>query len=229
VALHYAVIERSTGGRNRRNAYRFDFTMGNVGTVDGSDHFDDAELVGTSGINGRNQWHNRSTAPTRIEHRKEHRKGKTKKSSGFRELWKPSPQCIATLTEKGHSTAEIDAELEPFKDYHLMKGSVFVDWDAAFRTWMRNARKFAAERCTQRDGKWRIAFGTPEAEAWLRYGNIVNDGDISVAAGQFHEGGRGRTPTGCSICLLSDNIRRGGIGREGRFRKVSVGAPQGAH
>jgi hypothetical protein len=29
-----------------------------------------------------------------------------------------------------------------FKDHHSAKGSRFVDWDAAFRTWLRNAVKF---------------------------------------------------------------------------------------
>jgi hypothetical protein len=29
-----------------------------------------------------------------------------------------------------------------FKDYHVAKGSVFKDWQAAFRTWLRNSVKF---------------------------------------------------------------------------------------
>lgn len=35
-----------------------------------------------------------------------------------------------------------EIELEGFRDYHVSKGSVFTDWDAAFRTWLRNARRF---------------------------------------------------------------------------------------
>jgi hypothetical protein len=34
-------------------------------------------------------------------------------------------------------------ELAAFRDFHIAKGSVFKDWPAAFRTWLRNAVKFA--------------------------------------------------------------------------------------
>ena len=33
-------------------------------------------------------------------------------------------------------------EIEAFKDHHVAKDSRFLDWDAAFRTWLRNAKKF---------------------------------------------------------------------------------------
>ena len=33
-----------------------------------------------------------------------------------------------------------------FRDHHTAKGSTMKDWDAALRTWIRNAAKFAAER-----------------------------------------------------------------------------------
>lgn len=32
-----------------------------------------------------------------------------------------------------------------FKDFHLSKGNVFKDWDAALRTWIRNERKFSRD------------------------------------------------------------------------------------
>jgi hypothetical protein len=35
-----------------------------------------------------------------------------------------------------------DEELAAFKDYHDSKGSLFKNWDAAFRTWCRNAVRF---------------------------------------------------------------------------------------
>lgn len=40
----------------------------------------------------------------------------------------------------------LDVEAEQFKDHHRSKGSKFKDWDAAFRTWLRNAAKFRDER-----------------------------------------------------------------------------------
>lgn len=35
-----------------------------------------------------------------------------------------------------------DRELEAFRDFHIAKGSRFHDWNAAFRTWIRNSFKF---------------------------------------------------------------------------------------
>lgn len=43
---------------------------------------------------------------------------------------------------------DIDYETPRFLDHHRAKGTLFVDWTAAWRTWMTNARKFA-----ERDGR----------------------------------------------------------------------------
>lgn len=37
---------------------------------------------------------------------------------------------------------DLERELEAFTDFHQSRGSVFKDWDAALRTWLRNARRF---------------------------------------------------------------------------------------
>jgi len=34
-------------------------------------------------------------------------------------------------------------QLDRFKDHHAKKGDLFVDWEAAFRTWLRNGKEFA--------------------------------------------------------------------------------------
>lgn len=41
---------------------------------------------------------------------------------------------------------DVDQEAGRFRDHHLAKGSVFSDWNAAWRLWVRNAEKFRAER-----------------------------------------------------------------------------------
>ncbi len=46
---------------------------------------------------------------------------------------------------EGFSSFEIQKEIPQFRDYHTAKGSVMKDWDAAFRTWMRNSRKFGGK------------------------------------------------------------------------------------
>ncbi|NIQ92409.1 MAG: hypothetical protein GWN93_26890 [Deltaproteobacteria bacterium] len=42
-----------------------------------------------------------------------------------------------------YGIADINAETENFRDYHVAKGSVFKDWNAAWRTWMRNSKRFS--------------------------------------------------------------------------------------
>lgn len=37
---------------------------------------------------------------------------------------------------------DVAKQIHAFKDFHQSKGTVFKDWDAAFRTWIRNAHKF---------------------------------------------------------------------------------------
>lgn len=59
-----------------------------------------------------------------------------------------------TLDEKIQSEAkrlglnetEIQQEYEKFRDHHVSKGSVMVDWLAAWRTWCRNAVQYAARQ-----------------------------------------------------------------------------------
>jgi uncharacterized protein YdaU (DUF1376 family) len=38
---------------------------------------------------------------------------------------------------------KLDEEIAKFRDYHQAKGSVMKDWDAALRTWIRNAAEFS--------------------------------------------------------------------------------------
>ncbi len=47
---------------------------------------------------------------------------------------------------------DIDAETEQFADHHRAKGSVMKDWKAAWRTWIRNAARFASQRAPTRPG-----------------------------------------------------------------------------
>lgn len=37
---------------------------------------------------------------------------------------------------------DVRAELAAFCDHHAAKGTTFKDWQAGFRTWLRNASKF---------------------------------------------------------------------------------------
>ena len=59
------------------------------------------------------------------------------------EGWIPSQKNIADAHERNFSDQEIEDEARRFRDHHLAKGSLFRDWNAAWRTWLGNARRFA--------------------------------------------------------------------------------------
>lgn len=61
--------------------------------------------------------------------------------------FKPNDTAVAMAAELGVS---ITAEQAAFTDHHTANGSTFKDWQAAFRTWLRNAARFA--RREQRNG-----------------------------------------------------------------------------
>ena len=58
--------------------------------------------------------------------------------------WVPSDKNIRDAEAKGFSAAEIESEADRFRDFHTAKGSTFKCWDAAWRTWLGNARRFAS-------------------------------------------------------------------------------------
>ena len=55
---------------------------------------------------------------------------------------------IAELA-KEHGWPNPTMECEQFVDYHLAHGTLMLDWEAAFRTWLRNAKKFAEDKAAR--------------------------------------------------------------------------------
>jgi len=85
------------------------------------------------------------------EHKKEEPIGSSKKppprkrpETDLPEGWVPSDRNISDAEAKDFTAQEINDEADRFRDYHAAKGTRFRDWDAAWRTWLGNARKFAA-------------------------------------------------------------------------------------
>lgn len=60
--------------------------------------------------------------------------------------WVPSDRNIDDAIARQFSAQDIDREATAYRDYHLAKGTLNADWDAAWRTWLGNARKFSAGR-----------------------------------------------------------------------------------
>lgn len=54
--------------------------------------------------------------------------------------WAPRSEELALARELG---VDATKEAAGFRDHHSARGSRFVDWNAAFRTWLRNAVKFS--------------------------------------------------------------------------------------
>lgn len=69
-------------------------------------------------------------------------------------LFKPSAEHISMAAEKG---ASIETELLNFIDYHKARGTTLIDWNSAFRGWIRNARVNPLARKTRSE---------PESPHW---------------------------------------------------------------
>lgn len=69
-----------------------------------------------------------------------------KRAAQLSDDWEPGD---GHRTYAAEQQLDLDAEAEQFRDHHRAKGSTMKDWDAAFRTWLRNAVKFGNRRSPQ--------------------------------------------------------------------------------
>ena len=68
--------------------------------------------------------------------------------------WQPSGKTAENMRGK-FPNLDLNLEAEKFQDYHRAKGSKFADWDAAFRTWCRNAEKYRMQAAGVREDGFR--------------------------------------------------------------------------
>jgi hypothetical protein len=71
-------------------------------------------------------------------------KPKVNRGSQLPDDWEPS-ETHHKLAAKMEGI-RVSVEVDKFRDYHKSKGSVRKDWDAGFRTWLRNAKEFQRGR-----------------------------------------------------------------------------------
>lgn len=57
--------------------------------------------------------------------------------------WTPNDKNISDAQARQFSAKEIEDEADRFRNHHLARDTRFRDWDAAWRTWLANSRKFA--------------------------------------------------------------------------------------
>jgi hypothetical protein len=87
-----------------------------------------------------------------------------KRHTAIPDGWEPSrTPAIIALEQKVH----VPTELAQFRDRAVRDGATYVDWDAAWRTWLRNAARFGRTNNThptvKRPGE------TTEAEAMRKF------------------------------------------------------------
>lgn len=70
--------------------------------------------------------------------------------------WRPDEAGTAFASARD---LNLEVELQGFRDHHLARGTLFVRWDAAWRTWCQKAVSFAA-----RDGRRQPGGNRPGAE-----------------------------------------------------------------
>ncbi len=65
------------------------------------------------------------------------------RATGFPEAFSISDSMLAWALSDGFVEASLAAEFEKFRDHHVARGTRFIDWPAAWRTWMRRSREFS--------------------------------------------------------------------------------------
>ena len=80
--------------------------------------------------------------------------GVTRDRKGFRKVTMPTVKNRCLIAEnfevspkvkelaKHYGWPDPDQQLDAFKDYHKARGTLMADWEAAFRTWLRNAKEW---------------------------------------------------------------------------------------
>jgi len=90
------------------------------------------------------------TEQNRTDTESEQREAKEarKRASAIPNDFIPSPALEQWGLDLGLDRKTLKSETEKFLDYHRSKGSVFKDFDAAWRTWIRNSIEYRGGRTT---------------------------------------------------------------------------------
>lgn len=78
-------------------------------------------------------------------------RGRKEKGTPFPDGWKFGEEELAAAAarRKTLTDAELQREFQSFEDYSRRKGSVWVDWKAAWRNWVSKAEQFREERAKE--------------------------------------------------------------------------------
>jgi len=94
------------------------------------------------------------------------------------------PIEIAEVLQEKYPSLDLPEQRDAFVDFHTAKGSVFKDWNAAFRNWCRNAVKFAEPRTVIHKQALKPAAELPDARAWVKSMHDIGE-HWECRAGEF--------------------------------------------
>ncbi len=108
---------------------------------------------------GQQQANSRPVTPIEQGNKGTKKQG-NKRGSQIPDSWEPTEKHVAKADETNIDLADSVAR---FRDHHIAKGSVMKSWDAAFNTWLRNAKKFQdRDRANQSSAGKQQVFSTED-------------------------------------------------------------------
>lgn len=69
---------------------------------------------------------------------------RTRRAVALPPNWTPSERNLSDAKARNFTDEEIDEQAAAFRDHHHARGTTFKDWDAGWRTWLGNARRFGS-------------------------------------------------------------------------------------
>lgn len=109
-------------------------------------------------------------------------KPKKARKSSLPADWKPNETALAKACELG---VDVSHEADCFRDHHVSRATLLADWNAAFRNWLRNAKRFSrgGGSCAPRNNPTETALaGLREAQERERKATADLFGDAPHAA-----------------------------------------------
>lgn len=107
-----------------------------------------------------------------------------KNATSIPDNFTPSASIQDTFESKYGSVLSYEETVEAFTDFHLAKGSRFKDWDAAFRTWCRNAITFKGPKTVIHKQEMKPNAEIPDARAWVKQMHDLGE-HFECRAGEF--------------------------------------------
>ena len=78
---------------------------------------------------------------TEVTNKRSNKPARKTRTTPMQADWTPDPDNIQRLKDR-YPKLDVAGEVDNFRDYWISRGELRADWDASFRTWIRNADKW---------------------------------------------------------------------------------------